>query len=74
MQEEMKNAHADTNLRMRRKACGFSQSRLAAAARVPLRQIQLFEQRQRDINKTAAETLLRLGRALGCSMEDLMEK
>ena len=74
MQEEMKNAHADTNLRMRRKACGFSPSRLAAAARVPLRQIQLFEQRQRDINKTAAETLLRLGRALGCSMEDLMEK
>ena len=74
MREEMKAAHPDTRLRMRRKACGFSQLRLAVTSGVPLRQIQLFEQRQRDINKTAAETLLRLGRALGCSMEDLMEK
>ncbi len=53
---------------------GFSQSELAAESGVPLRQIQLFEQRQRNINKTAAETLLRLSKTLCCRMEDLMEK
>ena len=37
------------------------------------RQIQLFEQRQRDINKASAVTLLMLSRALHCRMEDLIE-
>jgi len=40
---------------------------------VPLRQIQLFEQGQRDINKTAAVTLYKLSKALCCRMEDLLE-
>ena len=74
MQEKMKAAHPATRLRMRRENCGLSQSELAADSGVSLRQIQLFEQRQRDINKTASETLLRLSRALYCSMEDLMER
>jgi DNA-binding Xre family transcriptional regulator len=63
-----------TRLRMRREACGFSQSELASESEVPLRQIQLFEQKQRDINKTAAETILRLSKALNCKMEDLIER
>lgn len=53
---------------------GFSQSELAAESGVPLRQIQLFEQCQRNINKTAAETLLRLSKVPCCRMEDLMER
>ncbi len=40
---------------------------------IPLRQIQLFEQKQRDINKTSADTLYRLSKALCCKMEDLLE-
>ena len=47
---------------------------LAVDAEVPIRQIQLFEQRQRDINKTSADTLWRLSRALHCQMEELMER
>ena len=74
MREKMKEAYPRTNLRRRREISGLSQSELAAEADVPLRQIQLFEQRQRDINKTAAETLLRLSKALCCRMEDLMER
>ena len=38
-----------------------------------LRQIQLFEQRQRDINHTRAIDVVKLGRALGCKSEDLLE-
>ena len=74
MQRKMKEAYPRTRLRLRREICGFSQSELAADSGVPLRQIQLFEQRQRDINKTAAETLLSLSRTLCCRMEDLIER
>lgn len=73
MQEMLKAAYPHTKLRIRRETCGLSQSETAANANVPLRQIQLFEQRRRDINKTAAETLYKLGKALHCRMEDLME-
>lgn len=69
----IKVANPHTRLHKRRKNAGLSQSGLAAEAGVPVRQIQLFEQGQRDINKTAAETLYRLAKALHCRMEDLME-
>ena len=73
MDRRMQEAYPQTKLRMRRETCGFSQSELSADADVPLRQIQLFEQRQRDINKCAAITLLKLSKSLHCSIEDLME-
>ena len=73
MDRFMKEAYPQTRLRERRSNCGLSQSELAAEADVPLRQIQLFEQGQRDINKTSAITLLKLSKALHCKMEDLFE-
>lgn len=73
MNKKMKETYPHTCLRERRSRCGYSQSELAAAAGVPLRQIQLFEQGQRDINKTSAATLFKLSRALNCSMENLLE-
>jgi DNA-binding transcriptional regulator YiaG len=72
--EEMKIAYPQTRLKLLREACGFSQSELGIASGIPLRQIQLFEQRQRNINKTAAETLLKLSKTLCCKIEDLIEK
>lgn len=73
MDRLMKEAYPQTRLRERRSNCGLSQSELAAEADVPLRQIQLFEQGQRDINKTSAITLLKLSKALHCRVEDLLE-
>ena len=73
MDQLMKEAYPQTRLREHRSNCGLSQSELAAEADVPLRQIQLFEQGQRDINKTSAITLLKLSKALHCRMEDLLE-
>ena len=57
-----------------RTLAGLSQSELAGQADVPVRTIQQYEQRQKDINQAQAETLLRLARALNCNVEDLMEK
>lgn len=73
MHQLMKSAYPHARLRERRNSCGYSQAELAAEADVPLRQIQLFEQRQRDINKTSAITLYKLSKALFCRMEDLLE-
>ena len=73
MDRLLKKAYPQTRLRERRSNCGLSQSELADQADVPLRQIQLFEQGQRDINKTSAITLLKLSKALHCKMEDLLE-
>ena len=73
MRERIRAAAQETRLKYFRQNLGISQAELSERASVPLRQIQLFEQRQRDINKTQGETLLRLSKALYCSMEDLME-
>ena len=73
MNHVLKDAYLQTRLRERRSNCGLSQSELAEEADVPLRQIQMFEQGQRDINKTSAITLLKLSKALHCKMEDLLE-
>ena len=54
----------ETNLKRIRRANGFSQKRLAEVSGVSLRMIQLYEQRQNDINKAQASTLLALARVL----------
>lgn len=62
-----------SNLTTIRKARGFTQGQLAQQSGVALRMIQLYEQRQNDINKAQAGMLLSLAKVLGCEMEDLME-
>lgn len=53
---------------------GLSQSQLASASGVSVRMIQYYEQGVKDINKASGETLYKLSNALGCKMEDLIEK
>lgn len=63
----------ETNLQRIRKAKGYSQRELSEVSGVSLRMIQLYEQRQNDINKAQAGTLLDLAQALSCQPRDLME-
>ncbi len=63
----------ETNLKAIRKARGLSQQKLASAAGVDLRSIQMYEQKRNDINKAQAETLLKISKILGCQIEDLLE-
>ena len=46
---------------------------VAVISGVPVRSIQQYEQRRKDLNKAAAETVAALARALFCSVEDLLE-
>lgn len=64
----------ETNLKRMRRKAGFSQSELAGISGVPLRTIQQYEQRQKNINKAQVEYLLMLSQALCCKVEDLVEK
>lgn len=73
MNKNMQQSDGKTMLRRLRAYAGLSQSMLAKKADVSIRQIQLFEQQERDINKTSSETLMKLSRALNCRMEDLLQ-
>lgn len=73
LESRYRNYYQETNLKRLRKQRGLSQSALACESGVALRQIQLFEQRRRDINKTQGIQLLALAKVLGCSMTDLLE-
>jgi transcriptional regulator with XRE-family HTH domain len=52
----------------------MTQNELAVQSGIPLRTVQQYEQRQKDINKAQAAYLILLSKALYCSPEDLMEK
>lgn len=62
-----------TRLQKLRKAHGLTQSELADLSGVSLRMIQLYEQRQNDINKASAETITTLARVLCCNFYEIME-
>ncbi len=72
--KRIKETMRETNLKHIRKLYGISQSKLAKYSTVSLRSIQMYEQRNKDINKASGETLYNLSKVLGCSMEDLLEK
>lgn len=74
MNQRMKEAFPETNLERIRKFYGCSQEELAQHSGVSLRSIQMYEQRNKDINKASVETIHRIAKVLGCTIEDLMEK
>lgn len=63
-----------SNLKDIRIAAGLSQSQLAALSGVSVRMVQYYEQGYKDINKASIDAAFRLAMALGCSVEDLIEK
>jgi hypothetical protein len=71
--ERFNSKHMQTNLARIRNISGLTQIRLSKLSDVPLRTIQMYEQRNKDINKAQSITLLKLSRVLGCEVENLME-
>lgn len=70
----MAKVFPETRLRRLRSAYGCSQAELSRLSGVSLRSIQMYEQRQKDIDKANAISLFRIARVLGCRIEDLLEK
>ena len=72
--QRIKDVFPKTKLKHFRLISGCSQLELSKKSGVSLRSIQMYEQRNKDINKASVETLYRLSKVFGCSIEDLMEK
>ncbi len=71
--ERIKAVYTETNLKRLRTVYGCSQSELAKLSGVSLRSIQMYEQRNKDINNASASTLNAIAKVLGCKIEDLLE-
>lgn len=69
-----KAAKPETNLKLLRQKVGLSQRELATLSDIPLRTIQQYEQRQKNINKAQAEYLVMLSKVLCCEVDELIEK
>lgn len=65
--------HQKTALQRRRLDAGLSQRELAIASGVPVRTLQQYEQRQKDVNHARADYIISLARVLCCEPADLME-
>lgn len=63
----------ETNLKKYRILSGMSQSQLAKVSGIPIRTIQQYEQRQKNINHANFETILRISQALCCPNSALLE-
>jgi len=73
MLEVYNNRKKGTNLKTLRLNAGLSQSELAEISGLPVRTIQQYEQKQKNINAAKAETVVKLAKALNTSVEKLME-
>lgn len=72
--EQIRKHTTDTKLKQIRTTYGCTQAELANRSGVSLRSIQMYEQRNKNINKASAETLYRISKVLGCTIENLLEK
>lgn len=72
--EEMRSAkRALSYLKLFRQKSKMTQAELAEATDIPIKTIQQYEQRQKNINKAQAEYVLKLAQVLGCKPEQLLE-
>ena len=62
-----------TNLQEYRKMRNISQSELARQAGVNVRTLQDYEQGRKPLGQAAAATVLRIAKALGVTVEDLIK-
>ncbi|MGN1156076.1 MAG: helix-turn-helix domain-containing protein [Agathobacter sp.] len=63
----------DSNLKLLRLNRGLTQRELSELSGVPLRTLQQYEQRQKNINKAQAEYMIMLSKALYCQPQALLE-
>ncbi|MCD8180368.1 MAG: helix-turn-helix transcriptional regulator [Firmicutes bacterium] len=73
VEQMIKETKEPTRLQVMRKQYGITQKELANKSGVTLRSIQMYEQRNKDINKASLATVISLAKTLGCKIEDLIE-
>ncbi len=71
--DKIMKSQKETNLAIMRKNKGLSQPELAEKSGVSVRSIQLYEQKQSNINNAQYNNLQALSKVLGCEIEDILE-
>ncbi len=74
MNETFRLRHRNTNLKYFRLKTGLTQKELSEQSEIPLRTIQQYEQKQKNINRAQAEYLVNLAEVLHCKPRELLEK
>lgn len=74
MNELYRKANPETNLKRKRLQVGLTQKQLSEMSGIPLRTIQQYEQRQKNINKAQVDYLISLSNVLCCDVDVLIEK
>ncbi len=72
MDRRLKKHFTKTPLEIQRGLMGLSREELAHRAGVTASQIRMFETGEKDIRHAQAQTLLRISKALSCSIEKLL--
>ncbi|MCD8023035.1 MAG: helix-turn-helix domain-containing protein [Lachnospiraceae bacterium] len=73
MDEKCRAAQNMTRLKQLRVQAGYTQLKLAELTEIPLRTLQQYEQRKKDINKARVDYVVRIAYVLGCRVQDLLE-
>lgn len=66
-------AQPDSNLKKKRLEANLSQKELADITGIPLRMLQEYEQKRKNINKAQTGYVVRLADALCCDIKELLE-
>lgn len=74
MTELYRKTKRQTNLKTLRLNAGLTQRELSTQSGIPIRTIQQYEQRQKDINKAHTDALEKLSRVLSCTIADVIER
>lgn len=74
MSELYLERNIDSRLKKMRKLSGLSQKMLSERTGIPLKTIQQYEQRQKNINHARVDYLIAISRELSCEVEALVEK
>lgn len=74
MDELYREKNPDSRLKIMRQRLGYSQSEVSRLSGIPLKTIQHYEQRQKDINHARVDYLISLSKVLSCEVEMLIEK
>ena len=74
MDDKMKIGKRESALKRLRRYALLSQKDLADKTGIPLRTIQQYEQRQKNINHASVDYVISLSKALYCRPEELLEQ
>lgn len=74
MKAAYRKANPITRLQAMRKQLGLSQKMLADMSGIPVKTIQQYEQRRKDINRASVDYMVSLSNAMHCDIKMLLEK